>query len=319
MATGIHGVRVKCQGKFSGSGEFTLALYSDPFTADPFTGHHSMGWAAELKLEFDDQGERTRLRRKGSFGPLYIQKPFYPEGNLCHLYLLHPPGGVAGGDTLAFHANVKSGAQVLITNPAATKFLRSDSKLAQQQQFIKVADCASAEWLPQETIVFNDAHAQNKTVVQLDGNAAFVGCEVVSLGRPASQEKFVSGTYESLLRLERYCATTDRYRVVFLDHQRYSGASTELDQSWGLAGKPVFGMMVATPVDEDILGSFQRLQAKMTGPEEPVYSTLIGNVLVMRCVGESTSTVLDQLRARWSLLRPTMLQRAPHIPDIWRT
>ena len=278
-----------------------------------------MGWAAELKLEFDEKGERTRLRRKGSFGPLYIQKPFYPEGNLCHLYLLHPPGGVAGGDQLNFHAEVKNGAQVLFTNPAATKFLRSDSKLAQQQQFIKVADSASAEWLPQETIVFNEAHAQNKTVVRLDGSAAFVGCEVVSLGRPANQEKFVSGSYESLLRLERYCATTDRYRVIFLDHQRYTGASNSLDKSWGLAGKPVFGMMVATPVDEDILDSFRRLQDKLSSPEEPVYSTLIGNVMVLRCVGESTSKVLAQLRSRWSLLRPKMLQREPHTPDIWRT
>ena len=278
-----------------------------------------MGWAAELKLEFDDQGERTRLRRKGSFGPLYIQKPFYPEGKPCHLYLLHPPGGVAGGDKLDFHANVKSGAQVLFTNPAATKFLRSDSKLAQQQQFIRVSDRASAEWLPQETIVFNDAHAQNRTVVQLDGNAAFVGCEVVSLGRPANQEKFASGSYESVLRLERYCATTGRYRVVFLDHQRYSGAATELEQSWGLAGSPVFGMMVATPVDEDILIAFRRLQKELSGSKESVSSTLVGDVLVLRCTGESTSAVLTQLRARWSLLRPIMLQRAPHAPDIWRT
>lgn len=278
-----------------------------------------MGWAAELKLEFDDQGERTRLRRKGSFGPLYVQKPFYPEGKLCHLYLLHPPGGVAGGDKLDFHADVRPGAQVLMTNPAATKFLRSDSKLAQQRQYIKVAEGASAEWLPQETIVFNEAYAQNKTVVQLDGDAAFVGCEVVSLGRPANQENFVSGSYESLLRLERYCATTERYRVVFLDHQRYNGASPELDQSWGLAGQPVFGMMVATPIDEDIHASFRRLQEKLSGSAESVYSTLIGDVLVLRCTGFSTSTVLAQLRSCWSLLRPIMLQRAPHAPDIWRT
>jgi len=278
-----------------------------------------MGWAAELKLEFDDQGERTRLRRKGSFGPLYVQKPFYPEGRLCHLYLLHPPGGVAGGDKLDFHANVKSGARVLITNPAATKFLRSDSKLAQQQQHIKVADGASAEWLPQETIVFNEARAHNKTVVQLSGNAVFVGSEVVSLGRPANQEQFVSGSYESVLRLERHCPLTDRYRVVFLDHQRYVGASSELDQSWGLDGKPVFGMVVATPVDEDILASFRRLQKKAPGSEETVYSTLIGDVLVLRYTGTSTSTILAQLRSCWSLLRPIMLQRAPHAPDIWRT
>jgi len=278
-----------------------------------------MGWAAELKLEFDHKDERTRLRRKGSFGPLYVQKPFYPEGSLCHVYLLHPPGGVAGGDQLDFAAEVKSGARVLFTNPAATKFLRSDSRPARQQQSIQVAEGASAEWLPQETIVFNDAQAINNTRVRLDGNAAFVGSEVVSLGRPANQERFTSGSYESTLRLERFCATSGRYRLVFLDHQRYLGASAELDQGWGLAGQPVFGMMVATPIDDDVLGAFRQSLRESAGSEELVYATLVGDVLVLRCRGESTSTVLARLRSSWSLLRPIMLQRAAHIPDIWRT
>ena len=56
------------------------------------------GWLAELDLEFVQKRERTILANKKTRGPLTVQRPFYPESDVCHVYLLHPPGGVVGGD-----------------------------------------------------------------------------------------------------------------------------------------------------------------------------------------------------------------------------
>ncbi len=58
----------------------------------------SSGWQAELALTFSRCEQRTVLTARHHRGPLRVQRPFYPEGaEVCHLYLLHPPGGVVGG------------------------------------------------------------------------------------------------------------------------------------------------------------------------------------------------------------------------------
>src|SRR5689334_17836187 len=94
------------------------------------------GWRASLDLEFARSGVRTVLARRSHVGPLVVQRPFYPEGEVCHVYLVHPPGGVVGGDTLELRARVRDGAHALVTTPAATKFYRSEGRVARQLQDI---------------------------------------------------------------------------------------------------------------------------------------------------------------------------------------
>ena len=76
-------------------------------------------WRAELALDYRLQDGRTVLARRHR-GPLQVQKALYPEGQgLCHTLLIHPPGGIAGGDSLSIDVAVQSGAQALITTPGA--------------------------------------------------------------------------------------------------------------------------------------------------------------------------------------------------------
>ena len=110
------------------------------------------GWLARLELELDVRAGRTILQRKHQVGPLTVQRPFYPEGNVCHLYLLHPPGGVVGGDRLEIELIVASGAHALVTTPGAAKFYRSAGKAEIAQQCLKVAEGGLLEWFPRGTI-----------------------------------------------------------------------------------------------------------------------------------------------------------------------
>src|SRR5258707_953337 len=76
------------------------------------------GWLARLQLEYAHTQRGTHLRRKTHSGPLTIQKALYPEGpEVCHTLILHPPGGIAGNDTLAVDVKLDAGAHVLITMP----------------------------------------------------------------------------------------------------------------------------------------------------------------------------------------------------------
>src|SRR5262245_45979258 len=146
--------------------------------ADPI----AQAWQAELRLGFTSEGGRTVLRERRSEGPLVVQKPLYPEGEtICHAIVVHPPGGIAGGDRLSLHARCDKDAQALLTTPGAGKWYRSAGPWAEQQLAFDVA--GSVEWLPRETIVFDGALASFQTNVSLDGNASFIGWEIVCLGR----------------------------------------------------------------------------------------------------------------------------------------
>ena len=111
-------------------------------------------WRARLELGFDQHRGITRLGHRKRFGPLAVQRPFYPEGAPCHVYLLHPPGGVVGGDQLDIDITLGENCQALITTPGAAKFYRSEGSVAQQQISMQLAPGAELEWLPQENILF---------------------------------------------------------------------------------------------------------------------------------------------------------------------
>ncbi|MBM4202088.1 MAG: urease accessory protein UreD, partial [Gammaproteobacteria bacterium] len=142
------------------------------------------GWNAELELRFAPGHGKTVIAHRRHVGPLLVQRPFYPEGPVCHVYLLHPPGGVVAGDTLGIDVDAANGSAGLVTTPAAGKFYRSASGLARQSVSLRVADGASLEWLPQETIVYQGARVRSRITIELEAGARFVGWDVVALGRP---------------------------------------------------------------------------------------------------------------------------------------
>ena len=113
------------------------------------------GWNAKLHLNFIEKNKKTILNQRIHQGPLQVQKVFYPEDNGAgHVYLLHPPGGVVGGDNLDIKIEVNPNAKVLLTTPAACKFYRSAGATACQKQSIKVAAHGVLEWFPLENIFF---------------------------------------------------------------------------------------------------------------------------------------------------------------------
>ena len=118
-------------------------------------------WRAHLVLKFSGRDDKTIVSHRQYQGPLVIQKPFYPEDDVCHVYLLHPPGGVVGGDQLTLDVEVNREGHALITTPAAGKFYRSAGSLAQLKQTLVVKAKSTLEWLPQETILFSGCEVIN--------------------------------------------------------------------------------------------------------------------------------------------------------------
>ena len=158
------------------------------------------GWQARLDLEFSNkqttQKSKTVVSHVKHHGPLRIQRAFYPENNgTSHIYLLHPPGGVVGGDQLSINVNAQDNTNTLITTPAANKFYRSNQRYAGQNQDIIVGDNSHFEWLPQETIVYDNAHVKARTRFELKKSASLIAWDIICLGRPAANEQFTQGHF----------------------------------------------------------------------------------------------------------------------------
>ena len=140
-------------------------------------------WPATLKLDFIKGARKTFVHRSHR-GPLGMQRAFYPEGDVCHVTLLHPPGGVVSGDELEISVNVGRGASALVVTPGATKHYRSRAAVSGAgvagslnpgaveretgaslpsvgvvRQLLNV-DGGSLEWLPNESIHFDGSEAQ---------------------------------------------------------------------------------------------------------------------------------------------------------------
>jgi urease accessory protein len=267
------------------------------------------GWQARLHLAFRRAPQRTVLAERRREGPLAVQRAFYPEDDLCHVYLLHPPGGVAGGDQLNINVETGRNAAALLTTPGATKFYHSVGPRARLQQNLTVT-AGSLEWLPQENILFPGAEIELATHVELKDGASFIGWEMLCLGRPVIDESFDTGMMTSLFRVTR------NGRPILHERLRVNGESG-LGGAAGLRGNPVTGTLCAT-VDADF--SIDALRERLSCPVgHELGMTVIDGLLVARYLGGSTEVARGLFIELWQELRPVVLGRTPCPPRIWQT
>lgn len=263
------------------------------------------GWHAELKLDFAKQLGRTVLASRQHIGPLVVQRPFYPEGDVCHVYIVHPPGGIVGNDRLQFTATLQSGSHAVITTPAATKFYRSLPECRAQLNQSLFAQNATLEWLPQETILFRDARASVATVVHLDRQSHFIGWELTCFGRPACNEKFDLGSLRQHFEL-----WIDEQPVLF-DHLRIDGASDTMSAHWGLADHNTLGTLLAYPATQEDLDAARE--------HESFSCSLVDSVLLCRLLSSEADIAKQQFVELWKTLRPRIVGREAVAPRIWNT
>src|SRR5580693_6169607 len=204
------------------------------------------GWQARLALRFETIGGRTVLARWEHAGPMLVQRAFYPEvasgasaSSPCHVYLIHPPGGIVSGDELTLEVEVGAGAHALLTTPAAGKFYRKGpAGVARARQMLQIQD-GVLEWLPQENIFYPNAAVDLRSIVRLSGQARFIGWEIGCLGLPASARDLEQGALQLNFELWR------QQQPLLLERLHVSHESP--GARWGLGGHAVLGTLLATP------------------------------------------------------------------------
>jgi urease accessory protein len=290
------------------------AAGTEPGTRD------ARGWEARLDLGFEVRGDRTALVHRAHVGPLAVQRAFYPEPDgTCHVYVLHPPGGVVGGDRLTLDVRAGTGARVLVTTPAANKLYRSGGRLSHIAQHLSVAAGARLEWLPQENIVYDGAQAEIDTCIDLEPGAALLAWDITCLGRPANGELLTRGHIEQRLHVAR------AGQPLLLERARYDGGGDALRSAFGLGGQPVTGVLLCIggalddrTADDEALLADVRLALHASAGAEAV-CTRLAHALVCRYRGPSVERAQLAFRAAWAVLRTRCFGTEAVPPRIWAT
>ena len=283
------------------------------------------GWSACLNLRFEARevlgAPRTVMTERNHFGPLRILKPLYPEGHdICHGVIVHPPGGIVAGDSLAIDVRVDQGACAVITTPGAQKWYRSTGKHASAATRLHVADGAALEWMPQETIVFDGTSAQQSLEIALAPDARFFGWEMLCLGRTTRGERFTTGDFRQRIRLVRAETNAPLWRESMV----ITGGDPLLTSPLGLRGMPVtatawiafpHGALSTLSADELLAN----IRANLGDSALAAASSPEAGLVVVKVIGDAPEALRNLLIAVWSKIRMQVFGRKPELPRIWST
>ena len=274
-----------------------------------------MPWHASLQLDYTLEGTRT-VARHGHNGPLRILQSLYPEGDaVCHNVLVHPPGGLVGGDTLDITATVGPGAHGLVTTPGATRFYRSTGERALQRTHLTLAEGARLEWLPLEALCYNACNAENHLTLNLAPGAECMGWDVTALGLPHAGQPFDTGRF--VQHIEAPGRWLERGVIDAADHRL-------LESPLGLAGQRCMASLffvVGTPLErarrDTALDAARAVMDAHALKASAGATSPNGQVLVVRALApqvEPAMQLLQQVRAAW---RAALWQLCAEPPRIW--
>lgn len=284
-------------------------------TAEQLTSSDPVfSWEARLQLGLSYKNNKTVLNKRRHDGPLTLQRPFYPEKDgTCHLYILHPPGGIAGGDSLNIELSCNEGTSTLITTPGASKFYQSNGFTAFQHQNLLVKENACLEWLPQETILFDGARVDSTTKIQLGKQSSFMGWEIVSFGRPVCMEEFTTGMFKQSFEIWQ------DNEPLLMDKVNIQDRAEVFTSLWGLQAQPVMGLMTVVNDDQSALLEANTIIQSMINDTSRLSVTVMGSVLVCRCLDTNSMAIRDTFIDIWKAIRFICIHKQPCEPRIWAT
>ena len=283
-----------------------------------------MAWSGSLQLNYRNEplrgAPRTVVRDRHD-GPLRVLASLYPEASsVCHNVLVHPPGGLVGGDALAIDVNVGESAHALITTPGATRFYRSTGAPATQTLTATLAADARLEWLPLETIAYSGCIAENRLKFDLAAGAEMIGWDVLALGLPAANQPFARGRF----------AQTIEFPGRWLERGVIdAGNPTDqrlLDSPLGWAGERVLGTLwfaagtaLAAPRRDALLDAARDVAAGHALRRRAGATATHDGIVVLRVLAPRVEPLMGLIGAVWERWRELAWQLPACVPRVWRT
>lgn len=158
--------------------------------------------AGTARVSFVANPRGTMLGTLFQDGAAKIRLPrtYGPEAEAV---LINSAGGLTGGDRLAFAVDVGAGASAVATTQAAEKVYRSAGGSAEVAVDLRVGKDGRLDWLPQETILFDQADLRRRIEADLAPGSVLLAVEAVIFGRRAMGEVVEAGALHDRWRIRQ--------------------------------------------------------------------------------------------------------------------
>ena len=278
-------------------------------------------WRARLRLDVRRDGDGRCVVHAAHEGPLRVLKTLYPEGDaVAHQVIVHPPGGIVGGDRLEIALRLQPRAHALVTTPGATRFYRSAGGSGTQRVDAALEEGARLEWLALEAIAHSGCLGENHACFRLAADAEMIGWDLLALGLPASGEPFAAGRFTQHLELPG----------VWLERGVIDSADTTLLRSpLGLAGRSTLltlwfaaGHVLADArVDALVDAARECVDAHGHDDERLIagVTALQQRVVVLRALAHRVEPAMVLAQAARAAWRRVAWQLDAPPPRVWRT
>jgi urease accessory protein len=275
-ATGVTGVRTNDQ---------TLA------------GNRASG---HIVLSAKQAAGATRRERVHEAGALRVRCPG-PTAAELEAMIVNTAGGMAGGDAFALDFAVGPDARLVVTSAAAEKVYRTLGTATTIDAKLKIAAGGALAWLPQETILFDQARLQRRIEVDLVGDARLLLAEAVIFGRTGMGERVTDGCLRDCWRVRR------DGRLLHAETARIDGNVTAKLASAAVAQSGVaIASVLLVPADEAIAAAVRETSRACLG--EVGVSAWSGLALV-RLVAANGAALRHDLAGVLSIIRGGQLPR----------
>lgn len=255
-----------------------------------------------VSFEVHLQDGATRRGRLHESGSLRVRFPS-PEDEGLSAVFVNTAGGVAGGDRFDIDISAGEGSRLTLTTAAAEKVYRTPDAAAQLNIALKAAAGAQLCWLPQETIVFDQARVARRIDLDLAEGASLLLCEIIVFGRSAMGERMMQGEFTDRWRLRR------GGRLVFAENIRLDGdIGAKLAKPAIANGGVAIGTALIVPGDETLVECIRALSGTFGG--EVGISTWNGFAMARFCAQ-------DAMRLRADMIAVLGCASGARLPRLW--
>jgi urease accessory protein len=273
---------------------------SAPLRNEIFAGNRAVGRVAFTVAAGLGGSRRGRVHEAGSL------RVRFPNGNsqaALEAVIVNTAGGMTGGDRFDVDIKVGDGARLSVTTAAAEKIYRSLGPDTDIGVKLEVGPGGALAWLPQETIVFDQARLRRGIDIELARDANLVLAEAAVFGRSAMGEAVVQGQFFDRWRLRVDGA------LVFAETLRLDGEiSQRLAQRAVTAGGVAVASIIKYPGDDSDAAAVRVMQDRFVGE---VGISAWNGLVVARLVASDGAALRRDLVAVL-----TALNAAP-LPRLW--
>lgn len=294
-------------------GAASKSLPDDPMTTKEAGALQGLRADGAIGISFvSDRNGVSRLGRLYHRMPLRVLMSRVAVDEPPQAIMVTTSGGLAGGDRISVQVDVEARARATLSSQAAEKvYGAGEYGPVRVETRLRLARGARLAWLPQETILFDDARLHRDCMIEVGDEARLLAVESLVLGREARGEILQTGELRETWRVVR------AGRLVWMDALRVDDWPARRATRFGLADvRAMATILVVAPRAAQYLDEVRALlvDAPRSGATMPV-----PGVLVVRLLEAGTMGLRRRLCALLARLRGRVLEGPERLPRIWNT